>query len=307
MKKILSAAIIMIMAFAATASANFVDGYAEELMLDEPTSFADIALDHPNKRAINQSYQFGIIEGYEDGTFGPDRPINRAELIKVMVIRYFDKNGIGPDVSLYHDCFKDVNQQWYAPYICYAYEQEWVEGYEDGTFKPANPVNRVEALKIILEIGLPSSEWPDPTDQDSAVELPVDIETGQWYEDYARMAIVKDLVDGQHVTQDSQGRDYYYPGDNMTRKEVVEMLWRIFIWVVERDTYGQAIAEIGCVQVANPEMENYTVFEVYGFDQADTDRVIEKYFYDTVGDSKIEYYAAEKCGPGVEYDNSIFE
>ena len=148
------------------------------------------------------------------------------------------------------------------------------------------------------------------------LRLAVDLDMSQWYSGYARMAIVKELVDGQHVTQDSEGMVYYYPGDNMTRKEVVEMLWRIMIWIVERDSYGQAMAEIGCAQVANPEMENYTdeqknevlyqIFEIYGFDQADTDAALEKFFYDTVGDTKLEYYVAEKCGPGVEYDNWLF-
>ena len=314
MKKFLSAAIIMIMVFAATASASYVDGYAEDNMLDDPSTFTDISTGHPNLRAINSSVQFGIIEGYEDGTFGPDRPINRAELIKILVHGYLEGS---PDPQLYHNCFNDINQEWFAPYVCFAQEQGWVEGYDDDTYRPTNPVNRVEALKMIMNIVIPESELPAPTDADLAVEMPADIDLTQWYRPYARMAIVKELVDGQHVTQDSQGRIYYYPSDNMTRKEVVEMMWRITIWIVERDSYGQGMAEVGCIQVANPEMENYTdeeknevlyqVFEMYGFDRAETDEVIGKYFYDTVGDAKLEYYVDEKCGPGVEYDNWLFE
>jgi hypothetical protein len=314
MKKILSAAIITVLTFAATASASYVDDYAVDNMLDDPSAFTDISISHPNLRAINSSVQFGIIEGYEDGTFGPDREINRAELTKIMVYEYL---GEEPDPTLYHNCFNDVNQEWFAPYVCYAYEQEWVEGYDDGDFRPANPVNRVEALKIIMNVGIPEDEWPDPTDADMAAEMPADLDMNQWYAGYARMAIVKELVDGQHVTQDQEGNVFYYPGDNMTRKEVVEMLWRITVWIVERDSYGQAMAELGCAQITNPEMETYIeeqqaevlyqVFEIYGFDQTETDVILEKYFYDSIGDAKLEFYAAEKCGLGVVYDNWIFE
>jgi len=317
MKKLISAAIIMVMAFAATASANYTDAYIEDLGLEDLRPFTDVQTGHPNMISINHSWQFDFVQGYPDGTFGPDKPINRAELIKIMVSDAYNGDGDMPDPNLYHNCFNDVNAEWYAPYICWAYEQGYVEGYEDGTFRPANPVNRVEALKIIMEIGIPQNEWPDPTDSDMAVELPVDIIAGQWYEGYARMAIVKELVDGQHVTQDSQGRLYYYPGDNMTRKEVVEMVWRIALWVVERMSYAQAMAELGCGQVANPEMDEYSeddknrvtmaVFGVYGFDQDEVDSIINKYYYDSVGDAYIEQFAAEKCGPGVEYDNWIFE
>lgn len=313
MKKFFSVALIVVFAFAGTANAGFVDDYAADLMLDELNPFNDVGETHLNRRAINHSYQYGIIEGYPDGTFGPDRPINRAELIKVMVYQILEGE---PDPQTYRNCFSDVNEEWFAPYVCYALEQGWVQGYEDGTYRPGNPVNRVEALKIIMNIAIPEDQWPDPTDADMSVEMPVDIIEGQWYVGYARMAIVKELVDGQHVTQDSQGRVYYYPSDNMTRKEVVEMLWRITVWIVQRDFYAQAMAELGCAQIENPDMENYTdeekniatykVFEIYGFDQPEADAAIGDYFYDTVGDSKIEYYAAEKCGPGVEYDNWIF-
>lgn len=315
MKKILSTAIILVMAFAATANASFVDGYAEDQGLDELNPFSDISNSHPNKRAINNAWLYEFIEGYPDGTFGPDRPINRAEIVKIMIAEELE--GEIPDANVYNNCFSDVTTEWFAPYICYALEQGYIAGYEDGTYRPANPVNRVEAIKIILEVGLDASEWPDPTDADKAIELPVDIEEGQWYEGYARMAIVKGLVDGEHVTQDSQGQLYYYPGENMTRKEVVEMVWRIVIWVVERMTYAEATAELGCLQVANPETENYTedqintlfykIFEYYGFDPTEAEEATTKYYYDTVGDTHLERLAGEKCGPGVEYDNWLLE
>jgi len=316
MKKLVAALIISVMTFASLANAAWEDGYADDLMLDELQPFSDVSANHPNKRSINHSYQVGIIEGYPDGTFGPDREINRAELTKIVVSDSFEE-GESPDPNIYRNCFDDVTTEWFAPYICYAYEQGWVQGYEDGTFKPGNPINRVEAMKIILEVGLPSDQWPDPSDAEMAIPLPVDIVPGQWYEGYARMAIVKELVDGQHVTQDTQGNLYYYPGDPMTRKEVVEMLWRMIIWVVQRMSYAEAIAEIGCFSVANPDLEAagseamdpyvIQIFEMYGFDEDEAAAALARYDQDNVAEALSQTYAAEKCGEGVEYDNWLRE
>lgn len=313
MKKLVAALIISVMMFASFANAAWEDEYADDLMLDELSPFSDVSESHQNRRAINHSYQFGIIEGYPDGTFGPDREINRAELTKIIVANSFEE-GESPDSNTYKNCFDDVTTEWYAPYICYAYEQGWVQGYEDGTFKPGNPINRVEAMKIILEVGLPADQWPDPSVAEMSIPLPVDIVEGQWYEGYARLAIVKELVDGQHVTQDNAGNLYYYPGDPMTRKEVVEMLWRMSIWVVQRMSYAEATAELGCFIQANPDLETsseqvkeayvYQIYELYGFDSDEEIAEAQiRYDEDSVANSLMETYIIEKCGEGVEYDN----
>ena len=62
-----------------------------------------------------------------------------------------EATGITPDPSIYNNCFPDVASDWYAPYVCYAKEQNWVQGYEDGAFKPVNNVNKVEAIKMLVE------------------------------------------------------------------------------------------------------------------------------------------------------------
>jgi hypothetical protein len=312
MKRIVSAAVIAVMAFATSAQAAFLDDFAYDHMLDEATPFDDVNVGHPNQRAVNFTYQEGIIEGYPDGTFKPDQGINRAELAKIMVYGSLDGQ---PDAEVYNNCFSDVTTEWYAPYVCYAQEQGWVQGYPDGTYKPAQNVNRVEALKIIMNVAIPEDEWPDPTDADFAVEMPADLDMNQWYSGYARMAIVKGLVDGQHVTQDEQGNVYYYPANDMSRKEVVEMLWRLTVWMVERMTYAEAMAELACFQQANPDLENaseqeqnayvYEIFELYGFDQQAADEAIIKFDQDSVANRYIEEFATEKCGPGIEYDNWI--
>ena len=68
-----------------------------------------------NKTAIDFLYQTGIIQGYPDGRFRPRKPLNRAELLKLVMSGI----GIAPD-SNYKNCFPDVREEWFAPFVCYA-------------------------------------------------------------------------------------------------------------------------------------------------------------------------------------------
>jgi len=69
--------------------------------------------------AINFLKENGIISGYSDGTFKPTNPLNRAELLKILV----EGVGYSPDENVYKNCFSDVKEDWYAKYVCYAKEQ----------------------------------------------------------------------------------------------------------------------------------------------------------------------------------------
>ncbi|MFA5793325.1 MAG: Ig-like domain-containing protein [Candidatus Gracilibacteria bacterium] len=109
-------------------------------------SFLDVAISYSNRGAIEFFYDEGIIQGYSDGTFKPEREINRAELLKILIT----ENGDNPFQGEYKSCFTDVSNEWFAKYVCYAKEQGWVEGYADGTFRPGATVNMVEAFKMMV-------------------------------------------------------------------------------------------------------------------------------------------------------------
>ncbi len=114
-----------------------------------PSPFSDIPSKHENAQAIDYMKTQKIIGGYPDGTFQAKKPINRAELTKVVVAFNYDESEIQ---SCDLDTIKllDVSQDaWYAPYICLAKANNIVKGYDDGTFKPAQNVNLAEASKIM--------------------------------------------------------------------------------------------------------------------------------------------------------------
>lgn len=106
----------------------------------------------------------GVLQGYEDGSFRPEQVVNRAELVKI-VFKSLEENAD----SASGGCFTDVQDEWFAPFVCRAREQGFVQGYGDGTYRPGQAVNMVEALKIALEaFDMPlraageGEQWFDP-------------------------------------------------------------------------------------------------------------------------------------------------
>ncbi len=185
--------------------------------------YYDIAADHVNYEAVKYMDDNGIIDGYPDGGFGPDGEINRAELMKMVV------EMMGVDGGEGTGCFPDVNDDWYAPYVCYAYDQGWVDGYPDGTFQPGNYTNRAEAIKMILnayfEGEIPGIDTLELSPEYHA-DVPNDASEDEWYYSFVEYAALADVLDLQHIDLISFGYNYF-PGENMTRKEVAEMIYRL--------------------------------------------------------------------------------
>ena len=95
------------------------------------------------EKAILALKEKGILKGYTDGSFKPFNSINRAEFSKIVI-------GATGLTLVGKNCFSDVNDEWFVPYVCTAQANGIIRGYSDGTFRPGKEVNVVEALKITL-------------------------------------------------------------------------------------------------------------------------------------------------------------
>jgi hypothetical protein len=180
----------------------------------EAISYSDVDEDHDNYNAIHFLSYLGILEGYSDGTFGIDLEINRAELTKVLV---YGVLGFEPESDYYSDCFSDVGTEWFAPYVCYAQEQEWVQGYSDGSFGPANTVSKVEALKMIMEAY--SIEVPSHA---NVSDLPYSgVYSSAWYAPYLVTAYDLGLL------EETSGD--FNSNDGRTRSEITEEIFRLLV------------------------------------------------------------------------------
>ncbi len=114
--------------------ANFSDVYSSDWYY----SYISLAQDHD------------FINGYSDGTFKPNDPINRAEAL-VILMRIAGQTLYGftsSDIP-----FNDVNVgDWYAYATVIGYQDSIVNGYSDGSFKPANNVSRAEVVTMAVNV-----------------------------------------------------------------------------------------------------------------------------------------------------------
>ena len=84
--------------------------------------------------------------GYPDQSVRPDNPITRAEVSAVFfrLLKNMDKNQSLPQR------FSDVSDgQWYSQYVNYLAHVGIVTGYQDGSFKPNQPITRAEFVVIV--------------------------------------------------------------------------------------------------------------------------------------------------------------
>ncbi len=176
--------------------------------------FDDVSYLHENYDAISSLVDWGIFQGYTDGSFQPDRQINRAELLKILVAG----QGIEPDAAVYKNCFSDVKTAWYARYVCYAKSKGWISGYSDGTFRPANTVNKVEALKMLLK-----TYGEKLTEGVKINFIPyTDIDTRAWYAIYVWRASKLSILEEPPSA-------HFSPGDYRSRAEMAEELYRYLV------------------------------------------------------------------------------
>ncbi len=105
----------------------------------DSTTFPDVPESHPYATAVYALRDRGVVSG-NGGMFYPENNVSRAELVK-MVFNAGDIPIEGEGLHLFHDVPDDA---WYTPYVNTAKLRGVVLGYDDGTFRPNNPVTRVE-------------------------------------------------------------------------------------------------------------------------------------------------------------------
>lgn len=89
----------------------------------------------------------GLMQGYEDGEFHPEREISRAEFSAVASRLC----GILTDIGMSKTKFSDVTEShWAGGYINAAQGLGLIDGYEDQTFRPDESLTHEQALKIIV-------------------------------------------------------------------------------------------------------------------------------------------------------------
>ena len=131
-------------------------------------AFPDVAAANWFNNAVSTNGKAGIVKGYMDGEFKPNRNITRAEFAAIAA-RFLSEEDAGPGGR-----FSDISGHWAEEEINRAVAAGWIRGYEDGTFRPDQDITRAEAVTLINRMldRMPDKDhllenmitWPDNTE-----------------------------------------------------------------------------------------------------------------------------------------------
>lgn len=218
--------------------------------------FPDVS-NHWAANAIYNMTQYGIITGYEDGTFKPGNTMTREEFAALLARSFSLEWNTGKQVSSYADIERD---RWSVPYI------EAVRGiYPDPAvekgreFKPAAPVTREEfAAALVRVLGYTGPQRTDPAALDSTFRDAAQITEG--YRNAVAAAVELKLIQGQ-------ANRMFAPKASITRAEVASIMYRAVL-LTEEETTGQI------PQINLPLQIKIDVFEVSGMVEAGAEVVL---------------------------------
>lgn len=118
--------------------------------------------------------------------------------------------------------FPDTQGTVYEKSFSYLEDQMIIKGYADGLARPDYPLNRIEALKVILIAqGSFDARIKHFTDNTPPIPLFSDVDQTQWYAPYIEAAYEKRAVTGYPDRS-------FRPGQLLKTEEAVTLLMRIF-------------------------------------------------------------------------------
>ncbi len=137
-------------------------------------AFSDVADNNRYRKAITTLSKLSVIDGYEENgqqLFKPENSVTRAEFTKLIVFI------LGMQEQTYSNyTFGDVSaDHWAKNYIQTGYNLGIIAGFEDGTFRPEEPVTYEQALKMVdCTLGYDTlaqnlGGWPEGYKQQAAI------------------------------------------------------------------------------------------------------------------------------------------
>ncbi|KWX87220.1 hypothetical protein AMQ83_14430 [Paenibacillus riograndensis] len=159
-----------------------------------------------------------IIDGTGNGLFNPDAEITRAEFAAVIV------RGLGLKLDSSAASFADVKAEaWYSSAVQTAYAYHLINGFEDGTFRPADKITREQAMAIIAK-AMKLTSLKDKLPVQSSAELLSPFKDASkispWAQSGAADSIEAGIVSGRSASE-------LAPQAYITRAEVAAIVQRL--------------------------------------------------------------------------------
>lgn len=223
------------------------DGASDKAEVDAKTdprglisSFKDLKEQEWYAPEVSELAARKVVKGYDDKTFKPGNLVTRAEFT-CMATRAFEADlgnflgfdsgldaGLSKGASLFGGetgfgpIFSDVSADaWFADCVKDAAAAGFVAGYNDGTFRPLDPIKRAEAIAILTKMNKTLGQaLQEAMGNEVAVELPFqDVSRDQWFHPYVAAAYEKEVALGKSA-------DRFDPLGLLRRAEAAVMIKR---------------------------------------------------------------------------------
>ncbi len=185
-------------------------------------TFTDVAPDFWAAQQILACMEAGIVSGYADGSYGPSLVVNRGQMA-VFVARALAGGDSSVPAGPATAHFSDVpTNYWAFKYVEYAYSQNIVGGYADGSYGPETNVDRGQmAVFIARSIVTPTGDAGLVSFTPPATPSFPDVPTSFWsfkHVEYLKQAkVVGGYADGD-----------YHPEYGVTRDQMAVFVARAF-------------------------------------------------------------------------------
>jgi len=176
---------------------------------------------HWGEPYIQDLAEQGVVSGYSDDQFYPDRSITRAEFTKIVME--------GLDVSIYDEdemsvrSFSDVDtSDWFFTYVETAYRKGLVSGY-DGAFKPNQTITRAEAMSVLVQVYFVGEDTLEYWLEDLTISSFEDVTT-EWQIPYIQFAFVELGIISGYKDAAGDATGVFGPNDELTRAEASKLI-----------------------------------------------------------------------------------
>ena len=204
-----------------TASLRMTHASQYAIVIDDKSHdlpFTDLGENQWYESAVRYAYTHDIMEGTSPTTFVPNTSLTRAEAVQVLY------NLEGQPAVSDSTTFPDLVNGWYKPAIAWAEQTGVVDGYEDGTFRPGQPVNRMEFAQMLYNYA--KYKGYDLTAQGDLTAFPDGDSVQPWAETAMTWANGNQLINGH-----DDGT--LEPGGTTTRAQAASILMKFDQNVVE--------------------------------------------------------------------------
>lgn len=174
-----------------------------------PSPFGDLGNGHWSYEYIMQLVEEGILSGYEDGTFKPEKDVLREEIVK-MLIEAFSENNPNA-ISDFSDLSKN---DWFYSYVATAIEKGYVNGIGNNAFGAGRSVSRQDCVVMIYNII-----------QKLGVELPAERSYASFADESNIASYAKDAIRALYCAGIIDGTGTgFNPEGNLTRAEAAKII-----------------------------------------------------------------------------------